>query len=298
MMGDRFRPVRALWLIPALGLTAVALAPKMLKHAFAPPQRPIETIPSDLGIDYETVWLTSRNDTKLHAWWIPVEGSAPAIIVLHGWGGNSSLMLPLARHIHDAGFHALFLDARNHGLSENDSFSSMPRFAEDLEVGAEWVRARDDVTAVGVLGHSVGAGAAIYAASKGAPLDAVVSVSSFSHPGEMMRDQINIPKPILIVILEAVQRLIGYRFDELAPRARVGSVEVPLLLVHGDADEVVPVGNLYEIAEAHGDAEIVIVPGGGHSDLEPFEPYVADIVDFFDRNLTASSTIDADTSSN
>lgn len=296
-MDDRFRPVQALWLIPALGLTAVALAPRMLKRAFAPPQRPIETIPSDLGIDYETVWLTSRNDTQLHAWWIPVEGSAPAIIVLHGWGGNSSLMLPLAHHIHEGGFHALFLDARNHGMSENDSFSSMPRFAEDLEVATDWVRERSDTTAVGVLGHSVGAGAAIYAASKGAPLDAVVSVSSFAHPGEMMRDQINIPKPVLIVVLEAVQRLIGYRFDELAPRARVGAVDVPLLLVHGDADEVVPVSDLYEIAQAHGDAEVVIVPGGGHSDLEPFEPYVADIVDFFRRNLATSSPIDIDTSS-
>lgn len=269
----------------------------MLKRAFAPPQRPIETIPSDLGIDYETVWLVSRNDTKLHAWWIPVEGVAPAIIVLHGWGGNSSLMLPLARHIHEGGFHALFLDARNHGLSEHDSFSSMPRFAEDLEVAIEWVRARDDVTAVGVLGHSVGAGAAIYAASKGASLDAVVSVSSFAHPGEMMREQINIPKPILIIVLEAVQRLIGYRFDDLAPRARVGAVDVPLLLVHGDADEVVPVASLYEIAEAHGNAEVVIVPGGGHSDLEPFEPFVADIVDFFARNLATSPPLDVDTSS-
>lgn len=288
-MGDRIRPAHMLWLIPALGLTALALAPKMLKRAFAPPQRPIEVIPSDLGITYETVWLTSRNDTRLHAWWMPVESTAPAVIVLHGWGGSASLMLPLAKHIHDGGFHALFLDARNHGLSEHDTFSSMPRFAEDLDVAVEWVRGREDVTSVGVLGHSVGAGAAIYAASKGVPLDAVVSVSSFAHPGEMMRDQINIPKPVLIVVLEAVQRMIGYRFDELAPRARVGALDVPLLLVHGDADEVVPVSNLYEIAEAHGHAEVVIVPGGGHSDLAPFEPYVAEIVEFFERNLATSS---------
>ncbi len=289
-MRDRIRPAHALLLIPALGVTAVALAPTMLKRAFAPPQRPIETIPSDLDIEYETVWLTSRTGTRLHAWWMPVGRPAPVIIVLHGWGGNSSLMLPLAPHILDAGYHALFLDARNHGLSEHDSFSSMPRFAEDLEVAAEWVRAREDVTAVGVLGHSVGAGAAIFSASRGAPFDAVVSVSSFAHPGEMMRDQMPIPKPALIVILEAVQRLIGYRFDDLAPRARVDAVDVPLLLVHGDADDVVPIGDLYEIAEAHGDAEIVVVPGGGHSDLEPFEPYVADIIAFFERSFDAATS--------
>ncbi len=284
-MMARIKPIHALWLVTALGASVVALTPRMLKRAFAPPQPPIDTTPTDLGLPYETVWLASVNDTRLHAWWIPVEDTAPVIIVLHGWGGNSSLLLPLAGHIHDGGFHALFLDARNHGLSEHDTFSSMPRFAEDLEVAVEWARAREEVTSVGVLGHSVGAGAAILSASKGAPVDAVVSVSSFAHPGEMMRDQMNLPRPALALLLEAVQRTIGYRFDDLAPRARVATVGVPLLLVHGDADEVVPVSNVYEIAVAHGNAEVVVVPGGGHSDLEPFEPYVEDIVAFFSANL-------------
>jgi len=94
-------------------------------------------------------------------------------------------------------------------------------------------------------------------------------------------------------VLEAVQRTIGYRFDEFAPRTRVGKVDVPILLVHGDADEVVPLSNLYEIADAHGSAEIVIVPGGGHSDLAPFEPYVADIVSFLEMNLKSDSPLPA-----
>jgi pimeloyl-ACP methyl ester carboxylesterase len=198
-------------------------------------------------------------------------------------------MLPLAPHIHDAGYHALFIDARNHGLSEHDSFSSMPRFAEDLEVAVEWARERDDVSAVGVIGHSVGAGALIYSASKGAPIDAAVSVSSFAHPGEMMYENMPFPKPVVRAILEAVQRTIGYRFDEFAPRSRVAHIDIPLLLVHGDQDDVVPISNLHELDDAHCCAEVIIVPGGGHSDLEPFEPYIDDIVDFFARNLPADA---------
>jgi len=272
-----------------LGAGGFTLARRKFKRAFAPPQRSTETTPFDLGLEFKTVWLTSINSTQLHAWWIPTSGTAPVVIVLHGWGGNSSLMLPLASHIHDAGFHALFLDARNHGRSEHDTFSSMPRFSEDLDVAIDYVAERSDVSTVGVLGHSVGAGAAILSASNGSAIDAVVSVSSFAHPGEVMRDQMNIPRPILRVVLEAVQRTIGYRFDEFAPRARVDKIDVPILLVHGDADEVVPLSNLYEIAEAHGSAEVMVVPGGGHSDLAPFEPYVADIVDFFETNLRSYS---------
>lgn len=199
------------------------------------------------------------------------------------------MMLPLATHIHKAGFHALFVDARNHGLSEHDSFSSMPRFAEDLETALEWVRSRDDISAVGVLGHSVGAGAVILSASRGAPIDAAVSVSAFAHPGEMMHEQMPFPKPIITVLLHLIQRTIGYRFDDLAPRVRVSDVDVPLMLVHGDEDDVVPIASLHQIANAHGDAEVIVVAGGGHSDLEPFGPYIDDIVDFFSRNLTSAT---------
>jgi pimeloyl-ACP methyl ester carboxylesterase len=284
-MTIRLRPAHLLLLPVLLAAGTVIAAPRIFKRGFTPPQPPVDTIPSDLGLRFDVVELTSVNDTRLHAWWIPAEGAVPVIVVLHGWGGNSSLMLPLAPHIHDAGFHALFVDARNHGLSEADSFSSMPRFAEDLEVAVAWAGDRDDVVSVGVIGHSVGAGALIFSASKGVAIDAAVSVSSFAHPGEMMHENMPFPKPVIRIILAAVQATIGYRFDDFAPRSRVMAVDIPLLLVHGDADDVVPITNLHELSEAHGAAEVIIVPGGGHSDLKPFEPYIGEIVDFFARNL-------------
>ena len=142
-------------------------APILLKKTFAPPQRDTSRTPADFGLSGEQIWLESVNGTSLHAWFIPaVDTPAPAVVVLHGWGANGSLLLPFAPYLHEAGYHALFLDARNHGLSEHDDFSSLPRFAEDLEVGIAWLRERDDVTSLGVAGHPVGAGAAILAAAK------------------------------------------------------------------------------------------------------------------------------------
>ncbi|MCP4308065.1 MAG: alpha/beta hydrolase [bacterium] len=262
-------------------------APRMFRKAFAPPQRDASQSPSGLGLPQEQVWLRSVTGTRLHGWFIPVVGPAPVVVVLHGWGGNASLMLPLAPHLNAAGFHALFLDARNHGHSEHDTFVSMPRFAEDLEIAVDWVAGREEVTSIGVLGHSVGAGAAILSASRSDHYSAVVSVSSFSHPEEMMREQMDrIPTPILNAILESVQRTIGYRFETFAPRVRLPQVTAPLLLVHGDSDPVVPITDLYELSAIRPDAEVLIVEDGGHSDLAPFEPYVAQITDFLARHLT------------
>ena len=58
------------------------------------------------------------------------------------------------------------------------------------------------------------------------------------------------------------------------------------MLVHGDADPVVPIESLYQLAAANPTAEVKVVPGGGHSDLAPFEAHVDAITDFLDRNLS------------
>ena len=277
---------RWLWLPPLIVAGVLSAFPRILARVFAPPQRANEQSPADLGLPEEHVWLRSVNGTRLHGWFIPVTGTAPAVVVLHGWGGNAALMLPMAPHLHRAGIHALFLDARNHGFSEHDRFMSMPRFAEDLEVASEWLDARPDVTSVGVIGHSVGAGAAILTASRNDRLAAVVSVSSFSHPGEMMREQMNrVPSPLLDLLLRYIQRLIGYRFDDFAPRHTILSVKAPIMLVHGDSDEVVPIRSLEELSAARPDANVVIVEGGGHSDLGPFDPYAPQITGFLERHL-------------
>lgn len=277
---------RWIWLPIAIAAGTYYVAPRILKRAFAPAQRDARQTPADLGLPEEQVWLQSVNGTRLHGWFIPVEGRAPAVIVLHGWGGNAALMLPLAPYLHRAGFHTLFLDARNHGLSDHDRFTSMPRFAEDLEVAVGWLRDHPAVTTVGVIGHSVGAGAAILSASRGDSLDAVVSVSAPAHPGDLMREQMaTIPKPLLALVLGMIQRMIGYRFDAFAPRNRVGLVKAPVMLVHGSADQVVPIDNVYELSAVQPSAEVLVVPGAGHSDLEPFHHHVEEIAGFLERHL-------------
>ena len=275
----------------AIGAGIVYAIPGLLKKAFAPPQRDATKTPADLGLPEEQVWLESVNGMGLHAWFIPaVDGPAPTVVVLHGWGANASLLLPIAPYLHEAGYHTLFLDARNHGRSEHDDFASLPRFAEDLEVGIDWLRERDDVTAIGVAGHSVGAGAAILAASRDPEIAAVVSMSAFAHPREMMANTLRLdrlPGRIAEGMLWPMEKLIGHRFDDFAPLRRIADVECPVLIVHGDADRVIPVKDAFRLVEAAPNGQIIIVPEGGHASLEPFEPHMPEMIAFLDRYLQA-----------
>ena len=119
---------------------------------------------------------------------IPAAQGAPALAIIHGWGGNAEMMLPLARPLHTAGYTLLFFDARKHSGSDGDSFASLPRFAEDLERAVDCLRSRPevDVRRIGVIGHSVGAGAALLLASRRSDLTAVVTLAAFADPETMM----------------------------------------------------------------------------------------------------------------
>lgn len=273
-------------MVAAFGL--VRLFPEMIKRGFAPPRRDQPHTPADLGLPEVPITLTSASGTALHAWFIPAGGRAPAVVVLHGWGANASLMLPLAPHLHRAGLHALFLDARNHGRSERDDFVSMPRFAEDLDVAIDWLLALEDVTSVGVIGHSVGAGAALLAGSRRNDLGAIVSVSAFAHPGEIMASappMSRMPASMRQGVMRTMERTIGARFDDIAPRVTAGRVRAPLMLVHGAADTVVPVSNLDELKALVPSARTLVVPGADHGSLEAFEPHVGSILGFLSEHL-------------
>ncbi|MEN8040765.1 MAG: alpha/beta fold hydrolase [Actinomycetota bacterium] len=268
-----------------IGAGVVAAAPRLFKRAWRPPQREVHQSPADLGLPEEQVWLTNPGEIQLHGWFVSAGNSNAAVVVLHGWGGNAAHMLDLAPVINGAGLHALFLDVRNHGLSEHDDHVSMLRFAEDLGTAVEYLRSRGDVTDVAVIGHSVGAAAAIYYASYHDDVSAVVAVASFAHPGDLMNENLSLPSPVRWAVLRAIEAMIGKGFDVIAPRARIEHVKAPMLLVHGKLDDVVPVENSYELAELRPGTELLVVPDGAHSDLTPFESTFPAVVDFINTNV-------------
>ena len=247
---------------------------------------------SPQGLPWRAVDFPTVNGKRLFGWFIPTGERAPALVVMHGWGGNAEMMLPLAAPLHERGFALLLVDARCHGQSDGDTFASLPRFAEDIDAALAWLAGQPEVDAarLGVIGHSVGAGAALLAASRRADLRAVVSLAAFAHPAAMMRRwlaSMRIPYwPFGAYILAYVQRVIGYRFDDIAPRHTVARVACPVLIVHGLEDDTVPVDEAREIyaARASDAVELLLVPGS-HDDYGDVTRHLAQLGDFLERHM-------------
>lgn len=263
--------------ILATGLLLAAVL-VLLHLMFRAPQIPERGSPGDLGLDYREVRIPTVRGRQLFGWWLPIDPKAPSVVIVHGWGGNAEMMLPLARPFHSAGMNVLLFDARSHGRSDRDTFASLPRFAEDAGRAADWVRTQTPGGRIVLLGHSVGAGAVLYAASRRSDIAAVISIAAFAHPRWMMQRhlrRLHIPGPLIEWILRYVQWVIGHPYDEIAPIHTICHVRCPVLLVHGERDRTVPVADTLAIKAAcdRTTVEVFVVPGADHDSAAKTQDY-------------------------
>lgn len=274
----------ALGLIVAVVAGLFALA---LHLVFRAPRRREQGTPADWGLPFDAVSIPTVAGKRLYGWLVPAPDAASTLIILHGWGSNAEQMLPLVPPFHGAGMNVLLVDARNHGRSDGDSFSSMPRFAEDVGCAIDWLRGEAGFGAhrVALLGHSVGAAAVLLEASRRRDVAAVISVSSFAHPEWMTRRYLarfHLPERALRLVMRYVEWVIGHRFDHIAPMSTVCRASCPVLLVHGTADLVVPVEDARRIVARcrRSDVRLLEIPGAGHASVDRIEQNGAALIRF------------------
>ena len=268
----------------------------LLQRAYRLPPRSDHLTPADLDLEAEDVTLTAVDGARLRGWYLPSDrgatddGPHAAVLVMHGWGSAAEDLLPAAPAMHRDGLALLFLDARGHGRSETTDFMSMPRFAEDAEVALRWLRQRSDVDAgrVALLGHSVGAGAALLVAAEDREVAAVVSIASMAHPREMITRSFRryrAPRPLIDASLRTMEEAIGARFDDFAPLHTIARVEAPVLVLHGLRDTTVPLDDARRLVAAADDATLRLVPQADHRNLDGFLPVLPDLVAFLHHHL-------------
>jgi len=170
----------------------------------------------------------------------------PAIVLMHGFAGDRLSLSSLARRLADAGYAVLAIDARGHGENRNRFARGWARsdvFAADLAAAVDWLRLSPfvDGERIAVMGHSMGAGAALDFASRDSGLDAAVLISGgwrsdgpYRPPNALFLVAEGDPAPIRERAAELVARLAevpraepGRRYGSFAEGTAVALVVVP-----------------------------------------------------------------------
>jgi fermentation-respiration switch protein FrsA (DUF1100 family) len=217
------------------------------------PSRALAADPAHLGLAFRDVVFEAADGVRLHGWLVP--GREPTTLLYsHGNAGNIADRLPILRMLVDElGVGVFAYDYRGYGRSEGaPSEAGLVRDA---------VAARAALVAQGVAperivyyGRSLGAAVTVELALAHPPA-AVVLESPFASVRAMAN-----------TVLPGAGYLFRTRWDA---RAAVARLHAPLLVLHGDADEVVPWAQGRAVFEAAREPKAFFtIPGGRHYDMQ------------------------------
>ncbi len=212
--------------------------------------------PPALDAPFERLDACAHDGVPVHAYVLaPPDDSGVVVVVLHGNGetmeNRAGLAIELARH----GLGVALVEYRGYGLSKGVAEPDERGLYMDAAAVIEALAARGvGADRVALLGISLGTGVAAQMASCGAARSLIL-VSPFTS----MRDEAH-----HIVSWLPTSWIVPDRYDTLA---KAGAIRVPTLVIHGDADPVVPFSMGLEVAHAIPGAAMFVVRGGHHNDL-------------------------------
>lgn len=209
--------------------------------------------PADVGVPAQSLSRTAADGTPLTMWWAPPREERPVVIYFHGNGGNLADRAPVFRDLVAEGYGLLALSYR--GYAGSGGAPGEAGFAEDAR--AAYAAAKEFAPAAGIVlfGESLGSGVAVRLAAE-RPTGGIILTAPFTGVEDRAAE---------IFWYLPVRLLLADRFRS---RDLIGRVRAPLLILHGEADTVIPIAHGRALfALANEPKTLAPFPGGGHDDL-------------------------------
>jgi len=251
---------------PRVAAVIAGLAATSCTALFFQPHHTRVLTPDKLGLAYEEVRFKARDGVELYGWFMPAKGPAlGTILQLHGNAENISTHFTSVAWLPARGFNVFALDYRGYGASEG--VATLEGVQLDIDAAMRMLLARRDVDKdrIVIYGQSLGGALAAYYVPHSPYRDrirALIVESAFSDYIEIAREKL--ADHWLTWPFQWLPKLtVDDRFSPLPEMPKISPI--PLLILHGDEDVIVPVRHakiLYDAALEP--KEMWIVPGAGH----------------------------------
>jgi hypothetical protein len=241
-------------LVLAVGLASYLCYPWIENFFVFDPYRTLEAMPEGMGLQYRDAYFAAEDGETLHGWYFPNRNEGPVILFCHGNAGNISHRLDHVSRLLAKGLRVFIFDYRGYGKSRGSP--SEKGIYLDGVAAYDYLLQREDIPADVIVpyGHSLGGAVAIEIALA-RKVKALILESAFTSLREMAGS---------MVLFRLFSAFLPSHYDNLEklPRARV-----PVLVMHGEADELVPFSmgdKLYQAARAP--RFFYAIKGAGHND--------------------------------
>ena len=246
---------------------------------------------------FETVSITSFDGLKLYGRYYHQKDGAPLAICFHGYRGTPSRDFSGGTRIYlQKGYNLLMAEQRGHKRSEGHRITLGVKERLDCLFWARFAEERfSENTPAMLCGISMGAATVLMASALDLPknVKAVIADCPYTSPKAIMlkvAGSTGLPGKLLYPLIWLAARLFaGFEPSAADSREAVKQSPVPILLIHGEADHLVPCEMSREIAAtAPEKIEFHTFPDAGHglSYLVDPERYKAICTAFLDKYIS------------
>lgn len=237
-------------------VAAIFLGQRFLQYA---PHTQAPGTPAAAGLpEMAELHTTTKDGLELLAWFSPPENrDGPIIVFFHGNAGDISGRTEKVRPYLDRGFGVYLCEYR--GFGGNPGLIHEKGLYADARAGLEWLKANGYEPKQWVIyGESIGSGAAVEMAREYGG-KALVLDGGFSSAGDVAQGR---------YFWLPAKWMLHDRYNNID---KISEIKMPLLMIHGDQDSVVPLKYGQKLfAAANEPKKMVIIEGGHHSDLYDF----------------------------
>lgn len=244
---------------------------------------------------HEKVYITSRDGLRLNGHWYPMENAKRTVVLVHGWRSTWARDFGMhAPFLQACGCNLLLIEQRSHGTSEGKyiGFGVLERF--DCLRWLDFLRSKTgDRLPVYLFGISMGAATVLMATGFHLPscVKGVIADCGFTSPEDILTHVLqqqnpNYPKQFNRLIGAMALQRAGYGPTDYSTLDAMEVNRLPVLFIHGGADDFVPLSMTVRNYEAcRGPKSILVVDGAPHakSYLVAPELYEQTVTEFFSR---------------
>jgi uncharacterized protein len=260
-------------------LAACGIENRMIFH----PSATIDRTPHQVALEFEDLFFTARDGVRLNGWFIPHPEARSTLVWFHGNAGNIGDRVDNIRSLHEKAKVNIFIfDYRGYGRSEGRPSEEGTYL--DGEAALEWVQKKIVAQAhpkIILFGRSLGAAVATEMAIRVRSQGLILESPFISVP-----EMAGVLFPYL-----PIGQLLKTQYDV---REKIKNIGVPLLVLHGDRDEIVPFEQGKAVfAAAPEPKKFFAIAGAAHNDtyLTGGEAYYREIKQFIDWTASGYSGV-------
>lgn len=240
----------------------------------------------------QKISLVNQENIKLNSYYIKGENHI-YVIMVHGYMGSAATLINPIKWFMKKKYNLLVVDLRGHGLSEGKYIGMGWSDRLDILEWIEYIASIDLQAEIVLYGESMGGATVMNVAGENPKyVKAVIEDCGYTSVWDIFSTQIEEYGKMKYILLYTTTFITylrtGYNLKEASCIKQVEKSKIPILFIHGEDDDFVPVSMMYELYEhASCNKEKLVIKNAGHANSYNVDPdtYYSTVESFLSRHL-------------